>query len=86
MVRLELDLSSLAKKMVGQVVRHNSELAACVEDEVNRMLKTGALESLVRRETETAVMKAVKDVMQCWDVQMHLQKKLKEEILGTQKA
>jgi hypothetical protein len=84
--RLELDLSQLAKKMIGQVMTHNEQLAECVRDEVENMVESGLLEALIRRHTQNAVDTAVKDCLHAWEVQEWMRKRFTKAIIGEENA
>lgn len=80
-IRLELNLKTLATKMVGQVVEHNSHIAETVRDEVNRMVANGALESIVRAQTREAVNAAIRDVLTGWQTKQAIEKHVKPAVL-----
>jgi hypothetical protein len=85
-LRLELDLSSLAKKMVGAVMVHNSQLADCVKDEIDEMTRNGALESIIRQHARKGIEKAIEQTFTNFTVQTWLQRKFSAAIIGEENA
>jgi len=80
-VRLELNLQTMAAKMVGAVVEHNSHIADTVRDEVDRMVKDGGLESIVRAQTREAVNTAIRDVLSGWQTKQEIAKRVMPAVL-----
>lgn len=75
-ITIDLRLKTLAAEMVGRVVEHNSVLSEAVRDQVNKMVESGALEAIVRRETEKTVEALVADAFGAYELRRLFRERL----------